>query len=133
MTGDILLEKFENGTIEVSQFGHREHVQTAWEMLRAYPFIDAFARYSRQLQRIATAAGAPDKFNLTVTLSFMSLIAEALDATPELNFEEFYSAHPDLGQNPLKGWYSDQRLGSDLARKIFLMPDYQVFPVSGKI
>jgi len=123
MTSDTLLQRFENGAIDVSRFGHREHVLAAWEMLRAYPFIEAMARYSRQLQRIAISAGAPEKFNLTVTLSFLSLIAEAIEATPEHDFDDFYSAHPELGQNPLKGWYSNRRLDSDLARKIFLMPD----------
>ena len=132
MTG-ALLHKFEGGEIEVSTFGHREHLQTAWEMLQVYPFIEAVARYARQLQRLATAAGAPEKFNLTVTMSFMSLIAEAMEATPDLDFDRFCEAHPDLRQNPLTHWYSDQRLGSELARRIFLMPDAQGFVVGDKL
>jgi hypothetical protein len=128
-----LLHKFESGEIEVSTFGHREHLQTAWEMLRTYPFIEAVARFARQLQGLATAAGAPEKFNLTVTVAFMSLIAEAMEATPDLDFDRFCEAHPDLRQNPLKHWYSDQRLGNDLARRIFLMPDAQAFMDGGKL
>ena len=132
MTG-ALLQKFESGEIEVSRFGHREHLQTAWEMLQAYPFIEAVARYARQLQGLATAAGAPEKFNLTVTMCFMSLIAEAMEATPDLDFDRFCEAHPELLHNPLTYWYSDQRLGNDLARRIFLMPDAQAFMDGGKL
>lgn len=132
MTG-ALLHKFESGEIEVSTFGHREHLQTAWEMLRTYPFIEAVERYARQLQSLATAAGAPEKFNLTVTMCFMSLIAEAIEATPDLDFDRFCEAHPDLQQNPLTHWYSDQRLGNDLARRIFLMPDARGFVVGDKL
>lgn len=132
MTG-ALLQKFESGEIVLSSFGHREHLQTAWEMLQAYPFIEAVARYASQLQCLATAAGAPEKFNLTVTVSFLSLIAEAMEASPDLEFDRFYEAHPELRQNPLKRWYSDQRLGSNLAHRVFLMPDAQGSVVGGKL
>jgi hypothetical protein len=123
MNDEPLLEKFQNGNIVVSEFGHREHVQAAWEMLKVYPFLEASTRYARCIENLARSAGAPEKFNLTITLAFMSLIAEKIAGNPGANFDEFYNTHPELKKNPIKNWYSDQRLNSDLARKVFLMPE----------
>ena len=123
MNRQSILQKFESGTINASDVGHRGHVQVAWEMLRSYPFLEATSRYSDGIQRIAKAAGAPEKFNLTVTLSFMSIIAEKMVDSDAADFEHFYALNPELDRNLLTDWYSPQRLGSELARNVFLMPD----------
>ena len=117
------LRKFQNGEIITGEFNHREHVQAAWEMLKTYPFMEAVVRYAGCIESMACKAGAPEKFNMTITLSFMSLIAERMASAPESDFDGFYTAHPDLVHNPLRNWYSDQRLNNDLARRIFLMPE----------
>ena len=123
MTDSSLLRKFEIGKIPAAEFGHKEHVQAAWEMLQTYPFLEAVSRYSTRIESMARAMGAHDKFNVTITVAFMSLIAEKMAACPKTGFDRFYASHPELRRNPLKDWYSDQRLGSDLARRVFLMPE----------
>ncbi len=63
------IERLESGTIEPGTFGHREHLQAAWEVLGAGPFLESAARYARAIERFATAAGAAEKFHLTVTVA----------------------------------------------------------------
>lgn len=110
--------------IDNSTFHHAEHVRVAFDLLREFDFIDAAAIYAKGIRAIATKAGALRKFNLTITYAFMSLIAEKMAASPqEVDFEEFVAENPDLmSKGALAGWYSDERLNSDTARSIFLLP-----------
>ncbi|AXT27963.1 hypothetical protein D1823_16165 [Ruegeria sp. AD91A] len=55
---------FEAHAIDNTTFGHAEHVQVAYDLLRKYDFIDAAAIYAKGLRTPATNAGAPDTFNL---------------------------------------------------------------------
>jgi hypothetical protein len=114
---------FQAHAIDSSRFHHAEHVRVAFDLLGTFDFIDAAATYAKGIRVIAAKAGAPEKFNLTVTYAFMSLIAERMAAMPQAGFEEFVSANPDLmSKSALAGWYSDERLHSDTARRVFLLP-----------
>ena len=56
--------------------------------------------------------------------AFLSVIAERLAAQPGCDFETFVSQNPDLmSRNLLLRWYASERLGSHMAREIFLLPD----------
>jgi len=115
---------FERGEVDAAGFSHKDHVGVAWTMLRAYPFLDAACRYGTQIERLALGAGAVDKFNVTITIAFLSLIAERQAATSSPTAAAFLAENPDLlCGNPLKGFYSGQRLGNATAREIFLLPD----------
>ena len=47
-----------------------------------------------------------------------------MDATRQDSFEAFIAQNRDLLSNDLLAkWYSPERLKSDLARSVFLMPD----------
>ena len=116
-------ERFERQEIAAEDFGHREHVQAAYELLHKYDFIEATVKYAETIKSMATAAGAPEKFNVTITVAFMGLIAEKMEADGDVDFDTFYSTNPDLSGNALAPWYSAERISSKLSRKIFLMPD----------
>lgn len=119
-----LLEQFEACEVDPSAFGHREHIKVAYEMLNSCGFIDATAKYARAIQTIATNAGAPEKFNVTITLAFLSLIAERLHATKSSNFDEFLKTNEDLlSKAVLDRWYSAEQLNSEFARTHYLLPD----------
>lgn len=119
-----LTDSFEAGNIDPSAFGHSDHVVVAYCVLGRYDFLDASVKYARCINSIATKAGATDKFNLTVTLAFLSLIAERIEATEHETYEGFIAGNPDLLSGKiLDKWYSSDRLQSELARKVFLMPD----------
>ncbi len=118
------LERFRRGRLDPARFTHREHVRLAFEMLRRYDFPDSAVRYSAGLRRLCVRAGRPEKFHQTVTLAFLSLIAERLAAQAHRDFASFAAANPDLfAPGVLERRYSPQRLGSDAARATFLLPD----------
>lgn len=115
---------FEAHAIDNTTFGHAEHVQVAYDLLRKYDFIDAAAIYAKGIRTLAAKAGTPDKFNLTITYAFMSLIAERLASSKTSAFEAFIAENPDLmAKTALSQWYPQERLNSALARRIFLLPD----------
>lgn len=119
-----LTRAFEARELDNRQFGHRDHVAVAFDMLRTYDFIKAAARYSDSIKALAIQAGQPKKFNATITLAFLSLIAERMEAAGDLDYEDFIAGNPDLlSKDVLSRWYSPQRLRSDLARSVFLLPD----------
>ncbi len=114
---------FEAHAIDNARFGHAEHVQVAYDLLRKYDFIDAAAIYAKGIRTLAANAGAPDKFNLTITYAFMSLIAERLANTQATDFKSFAQENSDLmAKSVLNQWYSAERLNMQLARDIFLLP-----------
>jgi hypothetical protein len=118
-----LFERFETHAIDPGSFGHREHVVCAYEMLRTHPFLEAVNRYAKAIESIANSAGAPDKFHLTVTLAFLSIIAERIHASESGDAAAFLEANPDLlSPDLLHDWYPKARLESELARTVFLLP-----------
>ena len=124
MASSNLLARFEADAIDPAQFDHRCPVEVAYEMLSAYPFLRAVQSYSQSIQALAMRAGAPEKFNLTVTLAFLSLIAERRSRHRYSSFEAFAAENPDLlSSHVLEQWYTSDRLASELARHQFLMPD----------
>lgn len=114
---------FEAHDLDNTAFHHADHVQVAHDLLCKYDFTDAVAIYAKGIKTLATKAGAPQKFNTTITYAFMSLIAERMAAAKPCKFDHFVSENPDLlSKNTLGKWYSSDRLQSDLARSIFLLP-----------
>lgn len=125
MDRESLLSRFEALEIDAEEFGHLEHVQAGFEMLHKYGFVEACARYASTINTMATNAGAPDKFNVTITFAFLSLIAERINRNNDhQNFGGFLAENPDLeSANVLDHWYSEDYLKSDFARKHFALPD----------
>ena len=118
-----LADAFEAHDIDADAFHHLEHVEVAFALLKKYDFIDASAIYAKGIRTIAANAGALTKFNLTITYAFMSLIGERIAAMPYLTFEASVAANPDLmTKDILSQWYDPDRMTSDTARSVFLMP-----------
>ena len=119
-----LTKSFEVCDIDAGTFTHCDHVGVAYEMLCTYSFLDAVTKYANCINVIATRAGAAQKFNVTITIAFLSLIAERIKLTEHDTYQDFIAKNPDLlSADVLQRWYSADRLQSDLARKVFLMPD----------
>lgn len=124
VTDPKLLASFEAESIEPSTFGHRDHVVVAFDLLRRDDFVTAAAKYAACIRGMAEKAGAPEKFNATITLAFMSLIAERMHAGDYSDFASFEAANTDLAsKDVLSRWYSKDRLTSPQARRQFLLPD----------
>ena len=119
-----LARSFAAHDVDNATFGHEDHVRVAYEMLMGHDFAEAAFRYAANIRAIAAKAGAPNKFNATITFAFMSLIAERMETTDHCDYEGFIAANLDLkSKDVLQKWYSPQRLQSASARRIFLLPD----------
>lgn len=126
MTTDYreLARAFEAGTLDAAGFSHADHIGVAWQLLGDHDFIEASHRYVTALRAFAARAGVPQKFNMTITMAFMSLIAERKAASEVDDFETFLAENSDLiTASLLDRWYSKDRLMSDLGRSVYLMPD----------
>jgi hypothetical protein len=118
------LDRFVRGEVDARAFPHREHVRMAFEMLRRHDFAESVWLYSRSLRAMAAKAGKPEAFNQTTTIAFLSLIAECLERTAAADFSAFIRVHPEtLDKTALSRWYRPEHLGSDIARRTFVLPE----------
>ena len=121
------LEAFEGGRLPEGAFHHRDHVRLAWLYLRRLPPAAALARFSDGLRRFAASVGKSGLYHETITWAYLLLIRERMErGRPRQSWEEFARSNPDLltwKPSILDVYYRSETLGSDLARKVFLLPD----------
>jgi hypothetical protein len=124
---DELLAAFEAGREPEGGFHHREHLRVAWLYLGRDPWPVALGRFAEGLKRFAVAQGKPGLYHETVTVAYFLLIHERMAADPsDETFDAFVARYPELlGWKPsiLDRYYEAATLGSDLARRVFVMPD----------
>lgn len=126
-----LADDFENYEFDAASFSHEQHVGVAYEMLQRHDFLTAMYRYSDVINTVATRLGAGDKFHVTITLAFMSLIAERAHGRTYDSAQAFIEENPDLlTRSPLAEYYSKERLATETARRLFLLPDLQPLPTA---
>ncbi|HSZ63080.1 MAG TPA: hypothetical protein VK828_14855 [Terriglobales bacterium] len=127
MTGDELIEQFENGVTPAATFHHADHVRLAFEYLRRYSALEALQRFSAALQRFAAAQGKVQLYHETITWAYLLLIRERIArAGAEPNWPEFAARNTDLlvwKGGVLTTLYRQETLDSDLARHTFVLPD----------
>ena len=92
MTDDELLAGFEACTLD--SFHHADHVRVAWIILRRMPYLEASAHFVESLQRFASAAGAPQKYDDALTRGYLARIHERMNG--ERSWQEFAEANPEL-------------------------------------
>ena len=90
------LERFTRGEVAARDFPHHEHVRMAFEMLRRHDFLTSALLYSRALRTMTANAGKPEVFNQTVTIAFLSLIAECMARHAAADFGALVRACPQL-------------------------------------
>jgi hypothetical protein len=125
--GDELLRQFEDCSLPLERLRHSAHIQIAFLYLRTHPLLDVLARFPNALKRYAATHGQAVLYHETITWAYILLIHERMKrAAHAQSWAEFASANPDLltwTDSILKQYYRDETLSSDLARKIFLLPD----------
>jgi hypothetical protein len=116
-----LLDELDRGCIDPAGFSHRDHIGVSVEALRQDEFFAATKRIADGLRAVTVKASAPEKFNATVTLAFMSLIAERMET--EEDPAAFIDKHPDLcAPDVIARLYPAGFLATPLARKVALLP-----------
>ena len=127
MTDDQFMAGFEACSLPAETFNHRAHVRMAYLYLCRYSIFEAVEKFSSALARFAAMQGKAARYHETVTWAFLFLIRERLArAGRPLTWEEFAGSNPDLmnwEKNVLKRYYREETLTSDLARRIFVLPD----------
>jgi hypothetical protein len=118
------LARFARGELDPTAFPHREHIRMGFEMLRRHNFAETAYHYSYALRTMAARAGRPEAFHQTITIAFLSLIAERMLRGDDADFLAFGRANPDLMEKcALAHWYNPERLAMAAARSTFLLPD----------
>ena len=121
------LAAFEEGTLPSDGFHHADHVRAAWLMLRSEPPATALGRFSSALKRFAAANNKPGLYHETITWAYLLLVNERMErAGRATGWEEFAASNLDLmtwRPSVLDRYYTSETLGSDLARRSFVLPD----------
>ncbi|OWU86305.1 hypothetical protein ATO6_05610 [Oceanicola sp. 22II-s10i] len=120
MNYDHILDEMAGGVLPCTGFGHAVHLGTAHAALKRWEFFEAAHRYASAIRAAASAAGAPEKFNATLTLAFLCLIAERMG---DEDSATFVAQNPDLGRDALlAAGYDAARLADPKARRVGLLP-----------
>lgn len=127
MSDDDFLAHLEACTLPEDRFHHADHIHAAWLYLTRFPAPDAIARFSRALRAYAASLGKPNRYHETITWAYLLLINERIRRTESIaTWDQFAAAHPDLfnwKNSILLRYYREDTLHSDLARRVFVMPD----------
>ena len=126
MSNEALIHRFESDLVPEESFHHEDHVRLAFAYLCEYPVLSALEKFASALKRFAAARGKTQLYNETITCAYLFLIRERMARTDAANWEEFASRNPDLlmwKNGILNRYYCDTTLKSDLARKVFVLPD----------
>jgi hypothetical protein len=121
------IARFEDCTLPNTAFHHRDHVRLAWLYLRRAPLLEALTRFTEGLKRFARANGHDGLYHETITWAHLFLVHQRIAAAPEgETWDEFAARNPDLMSwkpSILAGYYRDETLSSELAKRVFVMPD----------
>jgi hypothetical protein len=105
------------------EFTHRAHLKTAWACLRGVPFEEGAPRFVRLLKAYTAKHGVEAKFHATITWALLALVAQRITRHPELGFDAFLRACPELLDPALlKARYAAGVLDGPEARAVFVLP-----------
>jgi hypothetical protein len=77
ISSDDLLDAFQAGAIDSSEFRHEHHVRVAWGLARCYGREAGLRRMIAGVRQIAARAGHPEAYHQTITQAWFALIADA--------------------------------------------------------
>jgi hypothetical protein len=121
-----LIRDFERNANTDAPFHHAGHVRLAFAYLSEYPVLEALEKFSAALKRFAEDRAKPQLFHETITCAYLFLIHERMAYRESSSWEEFAQRNADLLEPKnavLRNYYSEGLLKSDLARKVFVLPD----------
>ncbi|MDX6276018.1 MAG: hypothetical protein QOJ72_146 [Nocardioidaceae bacterium] len=111
------------------RFGHREHVLLTWLAIQRCGTAEAVELISEGIQRTARYAGAPQKYNATVSRAWVELTAHHMREAPGESFEQLIGRNPGLlDKRLLTRFYSSRTLASPAARERWTEPDLKPLP-----
>jgi hypothetical protein len=127
MDDERLVRTFEAAELPEGGFHHADHVRVAWRYLQRLALGEAMARFTVALKRFAAARGKPELYHDTITVAYMLLINERLEAVGRgASWDDFARRNADLlawRPSALDRYYTSDTLWSERARRSFVMPD----------
>ena len=78
------------------RFGHRQHVHLTWLAVRRFGTDAAVDVVSEGIQRTTRYAGAPQKYNATVSRAWVELVGHHAGQAGAADFGSFADQHPAL-------------------------------------
>jgi hypothetical protein len=126
MNNQELIRRFENDAVPEDSFHHADHVRLAFAYLCECPVLQALERFSGALKRFAAARGKTQLYHETITCAYFFLIRERMTRREGADWDEFSRQNPDLlvwKGGILNRYYCETTLKSDLARRVFVLPD----------
>ena len=117
-----LLTQFLENTVDLETFDHAAHVRVTYLLLRDRPLPETMIALRDGLKRIAARAGKPEKYHETVTFAFAAVINSRIRAGD--SWDAFARENADLfaWRGVLDRIYDRETLGSDAARRSFVLP-----------
>lgn len=127
MSDDDFIAHLEACTLPEDRFRHADHLHAAWLYLSRFPPAEAIARFSESLRCYTKSLGKPGRYHETITWAYLLLLNERMHCSQSIvTWKQFAAAHPDLfdwKNSILLRYYNEQTLRSELARRVFVMPD----------
>jgi hypothetical protein len=112
-----------------NRFGHREHVHVTWLAVRTVGMPPAIKLISDGIQRTARYAGAPQKYNATVSRAWVELVGHHAVERQAVDFADFARLNDALFDTRLlTRFYRSSTLAGEQARQGWVEPDLEQFP-----
>lgn len=129
MTADAFDESMREVMSRSARFGHRQHVELTWLVVRQCGPAAAIDLVSGGIQRTARYAGAPQKYHATMSRAWVELVAHHIGDDPD--FDSFVARSPDLlDKRLLTRHYRSATLASAEAKAGWIEPDVRPLPGS---
>lgn len=111
------------------RFGHRQHVHLTWLAVRRHGTTAAVDLVGEGIQGVARYAGAPQKYNATVSRAWVELVGHHAEHDAAADFDTFADRSPALlDKRLLARFYRATTLASAAARTGWVEPDLAPFP-----
>jgi hypothetical protein len=125
MTDEEFLRALESGELAEAEFGHTAHVRAAYLCLRQGDFAVALARLRTAIRSHAGRLGKADRYHETITVAYLALIQQHICQRGDGGgWPGFARENPELFQPELLlHFYPRAQLQSELARRVFVLPD----------
>src|SRR5207248_802130 len=84
-----------HGESDPRKFPHSEHLRFAYEMLARRSFAESVSLFSVGLKKLAAKSGRPELYHDTVTIAFLSLVAERRAQSQARDWTAFIAENGD--------------------------------------
>jgi hypothetical protein len=127
---DEFVHAFLHGALSPAQFHHRDHLRLAWCLIRQRGLEDAIRTVTASIRVFAIHHGQADRYHETLTRFWVSIVAHAVAARPEIgDFASFLAAFPQLLDKDLPYCHWQRAtMGSPAARARWIEPDLLALP-----